>query len=77
MLFALVLVFHDFARKHEVLRRASVVIPPWFVLFMIGGVEREVRVMLEILPLVILLAMDGLVRFIRVPTSGATPAMSR
>lgn len=65
MLFAMLLVFYDFPAKAEVLRRSSVVIIPWFVLFMIGGEMREVRVTFEILPLLILLAFDSLVRLLR------------
>lgn len=71
LLLAVLLTFHAFPLKHEVLRRTSVVLLPWFVLFMIGGLEREVRVMFEVLPVVILLAFDSLVRWIHPPTAAA------
>jgi hypothetical protein len=64
MTLALVLVFHRFGEKPLFLRRASIVIVPWFVLFLIGGVEKELRVIFEVLPLVLLLAIDSLVRLV-------------
>lgn len=62
---ALVLVFYRFAEKDRALRRASIVILPWFVLFMIGGEKKELRVVFEVLPLLLLFAIDSLVRLVR------------
>jgi hypothetical protein len=64
MTVALVLVFYRFGEKPLFLRRASVVILPWFVLFLIGGVEKELRVIFEVFPLVLLLTIDSLVRLV-------------
>lgn len=64
MLGAAFLVFYDFPAKQETIRRASIIILPWFLLYIVGGVQRELRVMFEILPLVLLLAMDSFVRAI-------------
>ena len=64
MLFATLLVFYDFHNKPETIRRASVIIAPWLVLFMIGGVPKELRVMLEIYPVVLLLMYDSCVRLV-------------
>lgn len=64
MLFATLLVFYDFHNKPETIRRASVMIAPWLVLYMIGGVPRELRVMLEIFPLVLMLMYDSCVRMV-------------
>jgi hypothetical protein len=74
MMFALVLVFYRFADKNRTLRRASIVMFPWFVLFMIGGVQRELRVMLEIFPLALLLATDSLGRFVLANPDARSPA---
>jgi hypothetical protein len=73
MTVAMVLIFHRFGEKDPVLRRASIVIVPWFVLFLIGGVEKELRVAIEVLPLLLLLTIDSLVRL--VPGFSARPAM--
>ena len=64
---ALVLVFHRFGEKDKMLRRVSIVILPWFVLFLIGGVEKELRVVFEVLPIVLLLTIDSLVRLVPGP----------
>jgi hypothetical protein len=69
--FALVLVFYRFGDKDRVLRRASIVIVPWFVLFLIGGVQKELRVIFEVFPLVLLLAFDSLVRLVPGPPARA------
>lgn len=53
------LVFYDFPRKNETLQRASVVLLPWFALYVIGAVPREIRVIFEVLPLLLLLATDS------------------
>ena len=37
---------------------------PWFVLYLLFGVQRELRVMFEILPLVVLLTTDSVSRLI-------------
>ena len=37
---------------------------PWFVLYLLFGVQRELRVMFEILPLVVLLATDSVSRLV-------------
>lgn len=70
MLFSIVLFFYRFGEKNHTIRRACIVIYPWFVLFMIGGVEREVRVTFEIFPLLLLLAQDSLHRLILGDTPG-------
>jgi hypothetical protein len=64
---ALVLIFYRFAEKAQFLRRASIVLAPWFVLFLIGGVEKELRVAVEVLPLLLLLTIDSLVRLVPGP----------
>jgi hypothetical protein len=64
MTVALVLVFYRFGDKDLVLRRVSIVILPWFVLFLIGGVEKELRVVFEVLPIILLLTIDSLVRLV-------------
>lgn len=67
---ALVLVFYRFGEKDRMLRRVSIVILPWFVLFLIGGVQKELRVIFEVLPIMLLLTIDSLVRLVpgmRVP----------
>src|ERR1019366_5719799 len=64
MTVALVLIFHRFGEKDLFLRRASIVIVPWFVLFLVGGVEKELRVVFEVFPLVLLLTIDSLVRLV-------------
>ena len=60
----LVLVFYRFPAKDRALRRAGIVILPWFVLFMIGGLQKELRVIFEVLPLLILYAVDSLLRLV-------------
>jgi len=64
MILGVLLIFYDFPNKPETLRRASVIIAPWFVLYMIGGVPRELRVMFEIMPLVAMLMYDSCVRMV-------------
>jgi len=74
MVFSVILVFYRFAEKGYLLRRASIVMLPWFVLFMVGGVQRELRVIFEIFPLVLLLATDSLVRFVLTDANPASAA---
>jgi len=62
---ALVLVFYRFAEKDRALRRASIVILPWFALAMIGGYKKELRVVFEVLPLLLLFTIDSVVRLVR------------
>ncbi|MCW3476888.1 hypothetical protein [Limobrevibacterium gyesilva] len=64
MVGGLLAVFYDFPNKQETLRRASIIMIPWFLLFVTGGVQRELRVIFEILPLVLLLAMETFVRIV-------------
>jgi hypothetical protein len=64
LLFAVTLVFYQFPLKPETLRRASVIFAPWFALFMVGGEEREVRVIFEVLPIVLLMATDSCARLV-------------
>jgi hypothetical protein len=64
MVTAIALVFYRFPFKSRMLRCASIVMLPWFCLFMVGGVQREARVMFEIFPIIVLLALDTLVRMI-------------
>jgi hypothetical protein len=72
MTVAMVLMFHRFGEKAKFLRRASIVLAPWFVLFLIGGVEKELRVAFEVLPILLLLTIDSLVRL--VPGVATRPA---
>jgi len=67
MTVALVLIFYRFGEKAQFLRRASIVLAPWFVLFLIGGVEKELRVAIEVLPVILLLTIDSLVRLVPGP----------
>jgi hypothetical protein len=62
--FGFVLVFYRFGEKDRMLRRASIVLVPWFVLFLIGGVEKELRVAIEVVPLLLLLSIDSLLRLV-------------
>jgi len=61
---ALVLTFYGFRDKNPALRRSSIVLLPWFVAAMIGGEKKELRVIFEVLPLILLLSMDSLVQLI-------------
>jgi hypothetical protein len=61
---ALVLAFYGFRNKHPVLRRSCIVLLPWFGAAMLGGEKKELRVMFEVLPLILLLSMDSLVQLI-------------
>ncbi len=67
LLLGVLLVFYGFAGKPETIRRASIIIAPWFVLYMIGGVPRELRVMLEIYPVVLMMLYDSCVRLVLGP----------
>jgi hypothetical protein len=55
-----VLVFHDVAGKPRVLRRMAVMIPAWGGFFLLGCYPGELRNIFEILPLLLLLAIDTL-----------------
>ncbi len=55
-----VLVFHDVAAKPRVLRRMAVMIPAWGGFFLLGCYPGELRNIFEILPLLLLLAIDTL-----------------
>lgn len=61
---AAIVVFYRFPEKNQTLRMSSIVIIPWFLLFMVGGVPRELRVMFEILPLLLLMATDSAVALV-------------
>lgn len=61
---ALLLAFYRFGEKSIALRRACIVMVPWFALFMVGGEKKELRVIFEILPLLLLLTTDTLVRLV-------------
>lgn len=69
LVFVFIVVFYGFPQKHPCLRRASWVILPWSLLFLVGGQQGELRVTFEVLPVILLLASDSLVRFV-----GAGPA---
>ena len=69
LLFAVVLTFYGFRDKNPVLRRSCIVFLPWFVSAMIGGEKKELRVMFEVFPLILLLGMDSLVQMILGTTS--------
>lgn len=75
MVLSLIVVFYRFPRKAQFLRRASIVILPWFVLYLLFGVQRELRVMVEILPLVVLLVTDSVSRLILGDSIAARPAI--
>jgi hypothetical protein len=66
---ALVLVFYGFRHKNPALRRSCIVLLPWFGAAMLGGEKKELRVMLEVVPLPLLLSMDSLVQMILGSTS--------
>jgi hypothetical protein len=61
---ALILVFYGFHNKSLVLRRSCIVLLPWFAAAMLGGEKKELRVMLEVVPLLLLLSTDSLVQLI-------------
>jgi hypothetical protein len=67
---ALVLTFYGFRDKNPTLRRSCIVLLPWFASAMIGGEKKEIRVMFEVLPLIVLLSMDSLVQMILGSTTG-------
>jgi hypothetical protein len=64
ILVALVLTFYGFRDKSPVLRRSCIVLLPWFIAAMMGGEKKELRVMFEVLPLILLLSMDSLTQLI-------------
>jgi hypothetical protein len=74
MVLAFIVVFYRFPDKNHVLRRATIVLAPWFALFMVGGWPRELRTSFEVLPLVLLLAIDSIVRMV---LGDASPAVAR
>lgn len=63
-LFALLLTFYGFRDKNPALRRSCIVLLPWLGAALLGGEKKELRVMLEVLPLIQLLCMDSLVQLI-------------
>ena len=69
-LFALWLVFADFAFAPPVLRYASVILIPWLALLFIGGGPGELRVLFELLPLLVLLVCSPLRRSLHTLPSG-------
>jgi len=79
LLFAVVLTFYGFRDKNPVLRRACIVLLPWFGAAALGGEKKELRVMLEVLPLILLLGMDSLVQLVLGTTSprGRAPEAPR
>jgi hypothetical protein len=72
-LVALVLTFYGFRDKNPVLRRSCVVLLPWLAAALLGGEKKELRVMFEVLPLILLLCMDSLVRMILGTTARRDP----
>jgi hypothetical protein len=64
LLFALVVTFYGFRDKNPTLRRSCIVLLPWFAAALLGGEKKELRVMFEVLPLILLLSMDSLVQLI-------------
>ncbi len=64
MTFAVVLTFYGFRNKSPALRRACIVLLPWFAAAMVGGLKKELRVIFEVLPLILLLGMDSLVQLV-------------
>jgi hypothetical protein len=76
LVLSLLLIFYGFPTKQETLRRACIIIPPWLFLYLVGGVQRELRVVNEILPLLLLLMMDTFVRLVpgrAAPVAGDAP----
>ena len=73
MMVVLVLIFYGFRDKNPVLRRSCIVLLPWFAAAATGGLKKEVRVIFEVLPLILLLSMDSLVQLIL----GSTAPRSR
>jgi hypothetical protein len=74
-MFVLLVTFYGFRNKNPVLRRSCVVLLPWLAAAMVGGEKKELRVMLEVVPLILLLSMDSLVQLIlgsTVPRSDQT-----
>jgi hypothetical protein len=69
LLVVLVLTFYGFRDKNPVLRRSCIVLLPWLAAAMMGGEKKELRVMLEVVPLILLLSMDSLVQMILGTTS--------
>ena len=69
-LFALWLVFADFAFAPPILRHASVILIPWLALLFTGGGPGELRVMFEVLPLLVLLVCSHLHRSLNTLPSG-------
>jgi hypothetical protein len=61
---ALVLTFYGFRNKNPTLRRSCIVLLPWFAAAATGGEKKELRVIFEVLPLILLLSMDSLVQLI-------------
>jgi hypothetical protein len=64
ILVALVLTFYGFRDKNPVLRRSCIVLLAWFIAAMVGGEKKELRVMFDVLPLILLLSMDSLTQLI-------------
>lgn len=64
LLTAIVLVFYRFPDKDPTLRAACIILPPWFALYLVGAVDREIRDTFEVLPLLVLLAMQSLVALV-------------
>jgi hypothetical protein len=65
----LVLTFYGFRDKNPTLRRSCIVLLPWFAAAATGGEKKELRVIFEVLPLILLLSMDSLVQLILGTTS--------
>jgi hypothetical protein len=63
-LVALILTFCGFRNKTPVLRRSCIVLLSWLIAAMMGGEKKELRVMFEVLPLILLLSMDPLTQLI-------------
>jgi len=58
------LVFYDFPRKNSTLQGASIVLLPWLALYIIGGVPREIRVIFEVLPILLLLTTGSVTKLV-------------
>jgi len=58
------LVFYDFTHKNLTLQGASIVLLPWLALYVIGGVPREIRVIFEVLPILLLLATGSVTKLV-------------
>ena len=75
LLTAIILVFYRFPDKDPTLRAACIIMPPWFALYLVGAVDREIRDTFEIVPLLVLLTMQSLVALVGHGTASRRPGI--